>query len=192
MRVAVFTGSASGPPGHREVVGGFAADLVRAGAGIVYGGGRVGLMGTVADAALAAGGEVVGVIPQHLVDRETAHTGLSELHVVDSMHERKARMAELADAFVALPGGAGTLEELFEVFTWSNLGLHTKPVAVLDVDGFYGPLLDQLRQMSEQGYLDPVYLSSLGVVHSAAELLDLIAGYRPPPRKWGELVPERS
>ena len=192
MRVAVFTGSAFGPPGHRELVGEFAADLARAGAGIVYGGGRVGLMGTVADAALAAGGEVVGVIPQHLVDRETAHTGLSELHVVDSMHERKARMAELADAFVALPGGAGTLEELFEVFTWSNLGLHTKPVAVLDVDGFYAPLLDQLRQMSEQGYLDPVYLSSLGVVHSAAELLDLVAGYRPPPRKWVELAPERS
>ncbi len=190
--MAVFTGSATGPPGHQELVAAFAADLARAGAGIVYGGGRVGLMGAVADAALQAGGEVVGVIPQHLVDRETAHTGLSRLDVVDSMHERKARMADLADAFVALPGGAGTLEELFEVFTWSNLGLHTKPVAVLDVDGFYRPLLDQLRRMSEQGYLDPVYLSSLGVVHSAVELLDLIAGYRPPPRKWGELVPERS
>ncbi len=184
MRVAVFTGSASGPPGHREVVGGFAADLVRAGAGIVYGGGRVGLMGTVADAALAAGGEVVGVIPQHLVDRETAHTGLSELHVVDSMHERKARMAELADVFIALPGAAGTLEELFEAWTWGMLGLHAKPTAMLDVDGFWQPLLAQLRRMVDDGYLDGRRLDALGVVQDAAGLLAFVEGYEHPPRKW--------
>ncbi len=114
----------------------FARELAVAGVGIVYGGGRVGLMGVLADAALAAGGQVVGVIPQHLVDGEIAHDRLTRLDVVASMHERKARMAELGDAFVALPGGAGTLEELFEVFTWGQLGLHAKPTALVDPDGF--------------------------------------------------------
>ena len=142
MRVAVFTGSQAGPPSHRDAAAAFATDLARAGVGIVYGGGHVGLMGVVADAALAAGGEVVGVIPQHLVDDEVAHPGLPRLEVVDSMHERKARMADLADAFVALPGAAGTLEELFEAWTWGMLGLHAKPTALLDVDGFWQPLLD--------------------------------------------------
>jgi uncharacterized protein (TIGR00730 family) len=184
VRVAVFTGSQSGPPSHREAAAAFAADLARAGVGIVYGGGHVGLMGVVADAALGAGGEVVGVIPQHLVDDELAHPGLPQLEVVTSMHERKARMAELADVFVALPGAAGTLEELFEAWTWGMLGLHAKPTALLDVDGFWQPLLTQLRRMVDDGYLDRRRLDALGVVTTAAELLDFVDGYEHPARKW--------
>ena len=184
MRVAVFTGSQSGPPAHRDAAAAFADGLARAGVGIVYGGGHVGLMGVVADAALAAGGEVVGVIPQHLVDDELAHPGLPRLDVVTTMHERKARMAELADVFVALPGAAGTLEELFEAWTWGMLGLHEKPTALLDVDGFWQPLLAQLRRMVDDGYLDGRRLDALGVVGSAGELLAYVDGYRHPPRKW--------
>ena len=184
MRVAVFTGSRSGPPSHSAAAAEFAAGLARAGVGLVYGGGHVGMMGVVADAALAAGGEVVGVIPQHLVDDELAHPGLPRLDVVATMHERKARMAELADAFVALPGAAGTLEELFEAWTWGMLGLHAKPAALLDVDGFWQPLLEQLRRMVADGYLDGVRLDALGVVGTAEELLDFVAGYEHPPRKW--------
>jgi len=184
MRVAVFTGSQSGPPSHRAAAAAFAADLARAGVGVVYGGGHVGLMGVVADAALEAGGEVVGVIPQHLVDDELAHPGLPRLEVVASMHERKARRAELSDVFVALPGAAGTLEELFEAWTWGMLGLHAKPTALLDVDGFWQPLLAQLRRMVDDGYLDGRRLDALGVVGSAKELLTFVEGYEHPARKW--------
>ena len=158
--------------------------MVARGIDLVYGGGHVGLMGVVADAALAAGGEVVGVIPQHLVDDELAHPGLPRLEVVSSMHERKALMADLADAFVALPGGAGTLEELFEAWTWGMLGLHAKPTALLDVDGFCQPLLVQLRRMVDDGYLDGRRLDALGVVTSADELLAFVATYEHPARKW--------
>jgi uncharacterized protein (TIGR00730 family) len=184
VRVAVFTGSQSGPPSHRAAAAEFAADLAHAGVGIVYGGGRAGLMGVVADAALAAGGEVVGVIPQHLVDDELAHPGLPRLEVVGSMHERKARMAELADAFVALPGAAGTLEELFEAWTWGMLGLHAKPAVLVDVDGFWQPLLAQLRRMVDDGYLDGRRLDALGVVPCAQELLAFVERYDHPARKW--------
>ena len=184
MRIAVFTGSQDGPPSHRAAAADFATELATAGVGIVYGGGRVGLMGVVADAALAAGGEVVGVIPQHLVDDELAHPGLPRLEVVQSMHERKALMADLADGFIALPGAAGTLEELFEAWTWGMLGLHAKPTALLDVDGFWQPLLTQLRHMVDAGYLDGRRLDALGVVHSADGLLKFVEGYRHPARKW--------
>jgi uncharacterized protein (TIGR00730 family) len=184
MRVAVFTGSHSGPAAHAEAAAAFAGDLARAGVGIVYGGGNVGLMGVVADAALAAGGEVIGVIPQHLVDDEVAHTGLPRLEVVQTMHERKAVMAELSDAFVALPGAAGTLEELFEAWTWGMLGLHAKPTALVDVDGFWQPLVGQLRRMVDDGYLDAVRLDALGVVQDAAELLRFVGSYEHPARKW--------
>ena len=184
MRVAVFTGSHDGPESHRAAAAAFAAGLAESGVGIVYGGGRVGLMGVVADAALAAGGEVVGVIPQHLVDDELAHPGLPRLEVVGSMHERKALMADLADAFVALPGAAGTLEEMFEAWTWGMLGLHAKPTALLDVDGFWQPLLGQLRRMVDDGYLDPARLDAFGVVSDAQELLAFIERYEHPPRKW--------
>jgi uncharacterized protein (TIGR00730 family) len=184
VRVAVFTGSQAGPPSHRAAAAAFATGLARTGVGIVYGGGNVGLMGVVADAALAAGGEVVGVIPQHLVDDEVAHAGLPRLEVVTSMHERKGRMAELSDAFVALPGAAGTLEELFEAWTWGMLGLHAKPTALFDVDGFWQPLLGQLRRMVDDGYLDARRLDALGVVHSADDLLAFVEGYEHPARKW--------
>jgi uncharacterized protein (TIGR00730 family) len=184
VRVAVFTGSHAGPPSHEQAAAAFARDLAKAGVGIVYGGGRVGMMGVVADAALAAGGEVVGVIPQHLVDDELAHPGLPRLEVVGSMHERKALMADLADVFIALPGAAGTLEELFEAWTWGMLGLHAKPTALLDVDGFWQPLLLQLRRMVDDGYLDGRRLDALGVVSDAADLLTFVEGYEHPPRKW--------
>jgi uncharacterized protein (TIGR00730 family) len=133
---------------------------------------------------LAAGGEVIGVMPQHLVVLEIAHRGVTRLEVVASMHERKARMAELADAFVAMPGGAGTLEEVFEVWTWGQLGLHRKPSALLDLGGFYAPLLEQLRVMAATGYLGQPQLDSLGVVADAEQFLEFVSTYRHPERKW--------
>jgi uncharacterized protein (TIGR00730 family) len=184
VRIAVFTGSHAGPSSHAHAAAAFATDLANAGVGIVYGGGHVGMMGVIADAALAAGGEVVGVIPQHLVDDEVAHPGLPRLEVVQTMHERKAVMADLADAFIALPGAAGTLEELFEAWTWGMLGLHAKPTLLFDVDGFWQPLLAQLRRMVDDGYLDAARLDALGVVDDAAGLLAFVEGYRHPPRKW--------
>jgi uncharacterized protein (TIGR00730 family) len=170
----------------------FAGRLAEVGVGIVYGGGKTGLMGAAADAAMAAGGEVIGVIPGHMVSVEIAHNGLTRLEVVATMHERKARMAGLADAFLALPGGAGTLEELFEVWTWGQLGLHAKPVAIADVDDFYRPLIDQLQVMSEAGYITPSYLRSLGIVGDADEFLEFVAGYQPPPLKWRAAAAESN
>ncbi len=183
--VCVYAGSQAGArPAYAEGAARFARRLVAEGVGVVYGGGRAGLMGVVADAALAAGGEVIGVIPQDLVDDELAHPGLPRLEVVTSMHERKARMAELADAFVALPGAAGTLEELFEAWTWGMLGLHAKPAVLVDVDGFWQPLLAQLRRMVDDGYLDGRRLDALGVVTEPAELLAFVERYEHPVRKW--------
>jgi uncharacterized protein (TIGR00730 family) len=184
MRLAVFAGSSPGPPAHQNAVAAFARELATSRVGIVYGGAHVGLMGILADAALAEGGEVIGVMPQHLVDWEIAHGSLTRLDIVDSMHERKARMAALADGFVALPGGAGTLEELFEAWTWGQLGLHTKPTALLDLDGFYAPLLEQLSVMSSTGYLRDSYLQGLGVVRDAKDLLRFVGEYEHPTRKW--------
>ncbi|NYI04992.1 TIGR00730 family Rossman fold protein [Allostreptomyces psammosilenae] len=186
MRVTVFTGSADGrAPAFRAAATELGRHLAGAGVGVVYGGGHVGLMGAVADAALAAGGEVIGVMPRALVDREVAHRGLSALHVVETMHERKARMAELGDAFVALPGGAGTLEELFEAWTWQQLGYHAKPVALYDVDGFWTPLAGMLDGMVDAGFIRPAYRDTLARVTSPDALLELIAGWTPPPAKWG-------
>jgi uncharacterized protein (TIGR00730 family) len=171
VRIAVFLGSSSGTSAHRDCVTALAQGLAARGMGIVYGGARVGLMGLLADTALAAGGEVVGVIPRDLFEREVPHRGVTRLIEVDSMHERKAQMADLADAFVALPGGVGTLEELFEVFTWRLLGLHDKPVALLDPDGFYDPLVDQLDRIVAQGYLSAGRRAALGRVRTVDELL---------------------
>jgi uncharacterized protein (TIGR00730 family) len=184
VRVAVFAGSAAGPAAHLDAAADFARRLAQAGVGIVYGGGRVGVMGVVADAALAADGEVVGVMPQHLVDREIAHRGLTRLDVVADMHARKARMTELADAFIALPGGPGTLGETFEAWTWGHLGLHAKPVALLDVDGFYRPLVEQLRVMAADGYLGRPHLDALGIVADAEQFLRFVENYAHPARKW--------
>ncbi len=171
MRVAVFLGSSVGTPVHREATVALAEGLVAHDIGIVYGGAHVGLMGLLADTALAVGGEVIGVMPRHLVDREIAHRGLTRLLEVDSMHERKAAMTDLADAFVAMPGGAGTLDELFEVFTWGMLGLHDKPAVLLDPDGYYDALVAQLDRMVAEGYLAAGQRSALGRVRDVDELL---------------------
>jgi uncharacterized protein (TIGR00730 family) len=185
--VCVFSGSS---PGARPSYAGAARLLGREIAGrglrLVYGGAAVGLMGTVADAALGAGGEVVGVIPRHLADREVAHTGLSALHVVGSMHERKALMADLADGFVALPGGLGTLEELAEVLTWSQLGLQSKPCGVLDVDGFYAPLLAFLDHTVTERFVSEAHRALVLSADDAAVLLDLLHAWEPgaPSGKW--------
>jgi hypothetical protein len=142
-------------------------------------------MGEVADAALAAGGEVIGVIPYALEAREVGHRGLTEMHVVDSMHERKARMADLSDGFLALPGGIGTLEELFEVWTWGQLGLHSKPCALLDVAGYYSPLLAFLDRTVDEGFLRPAHRAVLLVDADPEALLDRMAGFTPPAvEKW--------
>jgi uncharacterized protein (TIGR00730 family) len=141
-RVCVFCGSSSGSrPEYRTAAEELGTEVVRRKIGLVYGGGNVGLMGVIADAVLKAGGEVMGVIPENLMAKEVGHNGLTKLHVVRSMHERKALMADLSDAFIALPGGFGTLEEFCEIVTWSQLGLHTKPCGILNVQGYYSPLL---------------------------------------------------
>jgi uncharacterized protein (TIGR00730 family) len=147
---------------------------------LVYGGGNVGLMGEVADACLEAGGEVTGVIPQGLVDREVAHRGLADLRIVQSMHERKALMAELAEAFVAMPGGLGTFEEFFEIATWSQLGIHRKACGFLNVAGYYDPLLAQADHAVAEGFLKPVHRSLL-LSHATPEgILDLVESFEPP------------
>jgi uncharacterized protein (TIGR00730 family) len=154
MRLCVFCGSNFGTREvYRAQTEAFGAAMAERGIGLVYGGARVGLMGALADAVLARGVKVIGVIPEALQAREIAHSGLTDLHIVGSMHERKARMASLSDGFVALPGGIGTLEELFEVWTWAQLGLHGKPCALLDLDGFYSGLVGFLDHVVEQGFL---------------------------------------
>lgn len=186
--VAVYCGSSSG---HDPVYANAARDLGTGIAGrgltLVYGGGNVGLMGTVADAALRAGGRVHGVITEALLGAEVAHRELSELEVVATMHERKARMAELADGFVALPGGFGTFEELFEVLTWTQLGIHTKPVVLVNVAGFWDPLLSQTRHATEQGFMKPVHEQ---VMRSAATVDEALTElFRPMPPtvpKWAD------
>ena len=155
--------------------------LADQGIGLVYGGGCIGLMGAVADAALEAGGEVIGVIPKHMTSREIAHFGLSELRVVDSMHERKAEMYDLADGFVALPGGLGTLEELFEITTWIQLGLHVKPTGLLDVAGFFGGLVGFLDHVTAEGFVKDVHRRLLVVDDDPGALLDRLRAFEPPP-----------
>jgi uncharacterized protein (TIGR00730 family) len=185
MRVCVFCGSSAGTgTGYRDAAERVGRTLAERGIGLVYGGASAGTMGVVADAALAAGGEVTGVIPQSLVDREIAHPRVDDLRVVADLHERKATMAALSDAFLALPGGAGTLEELFEVYTWAQLGLHTKPIALLDVDGFYQPLLRLLDHMAEQGFLRREYREMLIVGTDPVDVLDRYAYHRMPRQKW--------
>ncbi len=190
-RVCVFCGSSRGAdPAYAAVAADLGVELARRRIGLVYGGGSVGLMGVVADAVLDAGGEVTGVIPAFLHRREVAHAGVDDLRVVGSMHERKALMAELADAFVAMPGGIGTFEELFEALTWTQLGVHDKPVALLDVGGFWAPLTTLLDRAVADGFLRPDVRAS--VVHGTApaEVLDRFAGWeRPAVGKWIDLDP---
>ena len=189
-RVCVFCGASSGRlPAYAEAARAVGVALAGRGLGVVYGGGRVGLMGAVADAALAAGGDVVGVIPKELVDRELAHGGLTELHVVGSLHERKALMAELADGFVALPGGFGTLDELLEQLTWSQLGLHAKPIGLLDVAGYWRPLIALARHATEEAFVRESDLRAIAISDDPEALLDrlerLTREERPRP-KWSK------
>jgi len=188
MRIAIYCGSSSGQdPTLAAAAAGMADCLARAGIGIVYGGGRVGLMGAVADAALAAGGEVIGVIPQSLMDKELGHTGVTELHVVGSMHERKQLMVDLSDAFIALPGGYGTMDELFETLTWLQLGFHEKPVGLLNAGGFFDPLLDFLDGVRDAGFLLGGHRDCLLVGASPGELLARLRDFRRPELgKWIE------
>jgi uncharacterized protein (TIGR00730 family) len=177
-RVCLFCGSKHGArPEYAEAARAMAAALVESGIDLVYGGGRVGLMGVVADAVLAAGGEVIGVIPDHMSDREIAHFGLTDLRIVGSMHERKALMYELSDGFVALPGGLGTLEELFEITTWSQLGLHAKPTGLLDVAGFYAPLVEFLDRLVTEGFVSERHRRLLRVAADPGVLLDRLAAF---------------
>lgn len=170
--VAVFCASRPGhDPAYLQLARGCGAALAGAGAALVYGGARVGAMGAVADAALAAGGTVVGVLPERLRDRELAHTGLHALHITRTMHERKAKMAELATAFVALPGGLGTLDELFEIWTWRQLGLHNKPIVLVDHNAFWQPLLAQLDRAVRDGLLTAEARAYAVVVASLPEML---------------------
>ncbi|MBX6312592.1 MAG: TIGR00730 family Rossman fold protein [Isosphaeraceae bacterium] len=180
--VCVFCGSQPGVrPLYAEAARRVGAALARSGLGLVYGGGRVGLMGIVADAALAEGGRVIGVIPEALSAREIAHAEVTELIVVPGMHERKALMAAQASAFLALPGGVGTLEEFFEILTWAVLGLHNKPIGILNVDGYYDPLLHLLRHAADEGFLRPRHLELLLVSDDPEWLAVNILSHVPPP-----------
>jgi uncharacterized protein (TIGR00730 family) len=185
-RLCVFSGSSPGArPDYERAAEELGRALAARGIGLVYGGASVGLMGIVADAMLDAGGDAVGVIPRALVDREIAHPGLSDLRIVGSMHERKALMAELADGFVALPGGMGTLEELFEVYTWTQLGLHSKPLGLLDVRSYYAKLVAFLDHAVEERFLTVEHREMLVVEERADALLEAFRRWRPPARtKW--------
>jgi uncharacterized protein (TIGR00730 family) len=185
-RICVFAGSS---PGSRDEYRAAARELgqtlARREMGLIYGGARVGLMGALADAALAARGHVTGIIPELLVAKEIAHDGLSELRVVRSMHERKAMMAELADGFVALPGGWGTLEEFFEILTWAQLGLHQKPFGLLNVLGYFDPLLAFISHAVDEGFLRREHAAMVSVSGSPDALLDMLAAYHAPVApKW--------
>lgn len=186
-RICVFCGAS---PGARVEYAQATTELARLlaadGIGVVYGGGGVGLMGVLADAVLAEGGEIIGVIPRALVDREIAHRDVSDMRVVGSMHERKALMAELADAFIALPGGIGTLEELFEVYTWAQLGLHRKPCALLSVEGYYDGIAGFLAQAVEERFLRQETRDLLMVEREPAALIERLKSFEPPTliSKW--------
>ena len=184
-RICVFCGASPGrDPAYARLAAAVGAGLAARGIGVVYGGGRVGLMGALADAALAGGGSVVGVIPQGLVDRELAHPGLTELRVVDTLHERKATMAALADAFIALPGGLGTLEELAEVTSWGQLDLHAKPIGLLDDGRYWSSLLAWLDGAVDAGFVAPVHRGLLLRETDLGVLLGRLEAWAGPPGRW--------
>ncbi len=172
MRLCIFCGSKPGDnPAYAEAAAELGCMLARQQIGLVYGGASVGLMGVIADAALQAGGDVIGVIPGSLVDMEIAHPDLTHMHVVGSMHERKALMTDLSDGFIALPGGIGTLEELFEIWTWAQLGLHKKPYVLLNVAGYYDPLIAFLDKMTHAGYLKEDSRAMLSITSNPADAI---------------------
>jgi uncharacterized protein (TIGR00730 family) len=188
VRICVYAGSNPGrDPAYAETAAALARLLAERGIGVVYGGGKVGLMGILADAAMAAGGDVIGVMPQDLIDREIGHAQITELRVVGSMHERKALMAELSDGFIALPGGAGTLEELIEIYTWSQLGLHRKPMGVVNVSGYYDGLAGLLDHAVHEGFLRESHRDAMHFAATPAELLERFDGWEPSNlSKWTE------
>jgi len=190
--VCVFCGASTGAnPAYRDAAIALGRAIAQRGLKLVYGGGAVGLMGIVANAAMAAGGEVVGIIPQSLLDAEVGHKGLTRLEVVDGMHARKARMAELSDAFIALPGGLGTLEELFEVWTWGQLGYHAKPLGLLDVNGFYEKLGGFLDHVVEEGFVRPQHRAMLQLAQQPDQLLDAMDSFvAPVVPKWVDKTPD--
>ncbi|MFZ1060565.1 MAG: TIGR00730 family Rossman fold protein [Candidatus Rokuibacteriota bacterium] len=180
-RVCVFCGSRNGTRDQYVAAARRMGEaLARRGIGLVYGGGGIGLMGVLADAAVSAGGDVIGVIPEALMAREVAHRGLPDLRVVASMHERKALMAELADAFVALPGGFGTLEEFCEALTWAQLGIHRKPCGLLNVEGFFDPLLSLFDHAVRERFVSPDHRSLVVVEEDPERLLDALSRWEPP------------
>lgn len=175
MNIAVYCGSQIGKSGiYKEAAAQLGTALANAGHGVIYGGSNIGLMGQVADAALHAGGKVIGVMPTHLQQREIAHTSLTEIHFVESMHVRKAKMVELADAFIALPGGCGTLDEYFEVFTWAQIGLHEKPVILYNVNGFYDAIAQHFEKMLDEGFIRAEQRSLLHITTSAQQIIDIL------------------
>lgn len=175
MKICVFCGSSSGNNSvYSRTAKELGARIAQGNHSLVYGGGNVGLMGVVADAVLENNGEVIGVIPRFLMDREVGHSGLTSLEIVSSMHERKKRMADLSDAFLAIPGGWGTLEELGEILTWKQLGLISQPVGVLNTNGFFDPLLTQMNHMVQEGFLREENFSSIKTSESPAEILSLL------------------
>jgi hypothetical protein len=184
--ICVYCGSSLGArESYRRAAEALGQELARRGLTLVYGGGNVGLMGAMADAALAAGGKVIGVIPQALLDKELGHDGLSELRVVASMHERKAQMAELADGFIAMPGGFGTLEEFCEITTWTQLGFHRKPCGLLNVEGFYDSLLAFLDHATDDGFIWQLHRDIVLSDHRPAALIDRLAAlHLPTVHKW--------
>ncbi|HWH94710.1 MAG TPA: TIGR00730 family Rossman fold protein [Baekduia sp.] len=186
-RVCVYAGSAPGAnPAYAEVSATVVAEVVRRGADVVYGGGSLGLMGVLADAALRAGGQVTGVIPRFLDEREVGHHGVSDLRVVENMHERKMLMADMADAFLVLPGGIGTLEEVVEMLSWSQLGLHRKPIGLLDVEGFWAPLVALLDHMTAEKFVGLDHRSLLLSSSDPVALLEAMEAWEPPAmgRQW--------
>lgn len=183
--ICVFCGSSLGnDPIYQQMAQATGQAIAEQGKTLIYGGGRSGLMGVVADSALKAGGRVVGIIPNALVDRELAHKGLTELYVVDNMHERKTQMSEQADAFIALPGGAGTLEEIFEQWTWNQLGIHQKPCAFLNVGGFYDDLIKMIQGSVARGFSQSRFVDQLIVANDINEILTAFSTYQPATPKW--------
>ncbi|AZY47878.1 LOG family protein [Bordetella avium] len=185
-QICVYCGSNNGrQPEYIEQARAFGRELVKRDIGLVYGGAAVGLMGAVADAVIEAGGRAIGIIPERLMQKELAHRGLTELHVVQTMHERKSMMAEKADGFVALPGGAGTLEELFEAWTWAQLGMHQKPCGLLNIAGYYDALATFLDHVADEAFMQPQHRAMLSIEADPALLLDRFANYvAPTVPKW--------
>jgi uncharacterized protein (TIGR00730 family) len=191
-RVCVFCGSSAGAkPAYAEAARMLGQEVAQRGIGLVYGGGAVGLMGIAADAALSAGAEVIGVIPYGLLKREVGHGGGVEMHIVDTMHERKAKMAELSDGFVVLPGGYGTLEEAVEALTWAQLGIQEKGVVFLDVEGYWGPFLDALDHMAEEGFVRRTHRPLAMRASTVGGALDALAAFAPPDGTQVWLRPEQ-